>query len=102
MLSKIKQIKKIDSQDRYDLSVKKNHNYFANNILVHNCRANLYFQNNEVKSQSRKGKPFKVIDHITKSLHTFLSANKTLVLDGELFTRKLNFQEIISAIKRDE
>jgi len=35
-LSKIKSIKKIKRDKFYDLEVKKNHNYFANNILNHN------------------------------------------------------------------
>lgn len=35
---KIKKINKIKhSSKRYDISVKKNSNFFANNILVHNC-----------------------------------------------------------------
>ena len=34
----IQSITRIDSEDRYDLSVEKNENFFANGILVHNCR----------------------------------------------------------------
>lgn len=35
---KIKSIKKIDNTSKkYDISVKKNNNFFANGILVHNC-----------------------------------------------------------------
>lgn len=35
---KIKSIKKIEHESkRYDISVKDNNNFFANNILVHNC-----------------------------------------------------------------
>ncbi len=34
---KIKSIKIVKNEDVYDLTVKKNHNFFANNILVHNC-----------------------------------------------------------------
>ena len=33
---KIKSIKKIDILDRYDLTVNTTHNFFANNILIHN------------------------------------------------------------------
>lgn len=33
---KIKSIKRIPKNDRYDLTVPKNHNFFANNILIHN------------------------------------------------------------------
>jgi len=38
---KIKTIKKINDfqSKRYDLTVAGNHNYFANNILIHNCNA---------------------------------------------------------------
>lgn len=37
---KIKSIKKIQNNSkRYDIEVNKNHNFFANNILVHNCSA---------------------------------------------------------------
>lgn len=35
--SRIKNIKVKENEDVYDLSVKDNHNFFANNILVHNC-----------------------------------------------------------------
>lgn len=34
---KIKQINVINNDDVYDINVEKNHNFFANNILVHNC-----------------------------------------------------------------
>ena len=34
---KIKQINVISNDDVYDINVEKNHNFFANNILVHNC-----------------------------------------------------------------
>ncbi len=45
---KIKTIKKIESESkRYDLQIKNNHNFFANNILVHNSMCNLYFHNNK-------------------------------------------------------
>lgn len=40
MLTRIKSIKKIRTPSkRYDLTVAKNHNFFANGILVHNCSA---------------------------------------------------------------
>lgn len=34
---KIKQINIVSNEDVYDITVEKNHNFFANNILVHNC-----------------------------------------------------------------
>lgn len=35
--TKIKKIKPISNEDVYDLTVEDNHNFFANNVLVHNC-----------------------------------------------------------------
>lgn len=34
---KIKSIKEVPNEDVYDITVQSNHNFFANNILVHNC-----------------------------------------------------------------
>jgi ribonucleoside-diphosphate reductase alpha chain len=34
---KIKKITHIENEDVYDINVDKNHNFFANGILVHNC-----------------------------------------------------------------
>lgn len=40
MITTIKSIKKIKTPSkRYDLTIAKNHNFFANGILVHNCSA---------------------------------------------------------------
>ena len=36
---KIKSITKLNNKfDKFDLEIQDNHNFFANNILVHNCR----------------------------------------------------------------
>ena len=35
--NKIKKIQKVESEPIYHLTVEKNHNFFANNICVHNC-----------------------------------------------------------------
>jgi len=35
---KITNIKKIQKQKQYDIGVNKNHNFFANGILIHNCQ----------------------------------------------------------------
>ncbi len=35
--SKIKRVRVIENADVYDISVTKNNNFFANNVLVHNC-----------------------------------------------------------------
>ena len=51
---------------------------------------------------SRKGKEWKVINHITDSLKLFFDENPNIILDGELYSKELTFQEILSAVKRDE
>ena len=33
----IKSIKRSKPEDVYDLKVEKNHNFYANGVLVHNC-----------------------------------------------------------------
>ncbi len=35
--SKIKKIEKVNNEPVYHITVEKNHNFFANNICVHNC-----------------------------------------------------------------
>ena len=35
---KISRIRKIEPETRYDLEIENNHNYFANGVLVHNCK----------------------------------------------------------------
>lgn len=49
------------------------------------------------KLMSRQNKEFKTLPHINKSL-----ASCDLLLDGELYSEELTFQEIVSIVKRDE
>lgn len=51
---------------------------------------------------SRQGKEFKVLAHILSSVSEWLDKYPQLVFDGELYTQLINFQEIISAVKRDD
>jgi hypothetical protein len=39
---KLKTIKKVEGKDIYHLTIKNNHNFFGNNLLLHNCD---YFSN---------------------------------------------------------
>lgn len=52
----------------------------------------------EMKYTSREGKTFTTLDHLTPDLLKIMAVNE--VLDGELFTRELTFQQISSAVKR--
>lgn len=36
-MAKIKSIHFKPNEDVYDITVEKNHNFFANGVLVHNC-----------------------------------------------------------------
>ena len=46
-VSTIKSIKKIENNSkRYDIEVEHNHNFFANDILVHNCQTRWCFTKN--------------------------------------------------------
>lgn len=105
MLSKIKQIKKLDyQQDTYNLEVKDNNNYFANNILVHNCRCLAWREpasaSGKVVLVSRQGKTFNALPHILYDLEKIIPDG--VVLDGELYVHGEEFQELIHLIKRDE
>lgn len=53
-----------------------------------------------VEYTSRGGKSFTTLDHLTPHLLKVMKAGD--VLDGELFTKELTFQEIVSAVKRKQ
>lgn len=52
-IAKIKSIRKIQPDVRYDIEVENTHNYFANGILVHNCTT---MYNDWVHARSMDGK----------------------------------------------
>lgn len=95
---KIKSITKIESCDKYDLEIQDNNNFFANGILVHNCRA-VVKQNGIF---SRNGKPFFSVPHILEKLQPFFNKFPDAILDGELYCDKLNddFNKICSLVKK--
>lgn len=92
--SKIKSLRKIEPFERYDLEVLDNHNFFANNILVHNCRA--LGENNKLKS--RANTPIETMKHIQDELSQI---DSLYVLDGELYAHGLSFQENMKLIKKE-
>lgn len=67
-------------------------------------RCTIALESDNVIARSRKGKTWNTIDHILDSVEKFLVANPSYILDGEIYcdSSKLSFQEICSAIKRDE
>src|SRR5574344_1358042 len=95
---KIKSIEIIPDEDRYDLEVEDNHNFYANSILVHNCRC-------IVKADgmwSRTGKKWISAPHIFAKLKPLFEANPDLIFAGELYfhSHDDNFNEVISLIKK--
>ncbi len=55
-ISKIKKIRKIESKSNlYDIETKKNHNYFANDILVHNSNFSIWTDGTEVRFAKKTG-----------------------------------------------
>lgn len=36
-MGKLVSVRKLENEDVYDIKTKKFHNFFANDILVHNC-----------------------------------------------------------------
>jgi len=54
--------------------------------------------NGEIKLTSRLGQPYILLDHITKYLKRVMKEG--MILDGELFSHALTFQEICSAVKQ--
>lgn len=98
-IAKIKNIQKIPSECRYDLEVEDNHNFFANNILVHNCRCVIDLQTG---ARSRGNKPWLTAIHIVESLKPVFEKYPFLKLDGELYCDKYakDFNAISKLIKR--
>jgi len=59
-----------------------------------------YIKNSQCSLVSRQNKQFKVLQHIENDL--LKQTQGPIILDGELYSDTLSFQQIISAVKRDE
>jgi DNA ligase-1 len=55
--------------------------------------------NDGVEYTSRKGKPFFMLHHLDDTLSELFKEGD--ILDGELYTNELTFQEIVQAVKRE-
>lgn len=102
--SKIKSIKKVKSaSSRYDLEVENTNNFFANNVLVHNCRVLAVVQGQKVELFSRNGKQFHNFGHIIAEIESVLAQHPApydLVLDGEIMSA--NFQDLMKQVHRKD
>lgn len=96
----ISKIEKLDiQQDRYDIQVEDNENFFANGILVHNCRTIAVVKDNIVEYYSRSGKVAYELDGLfdedLRAIHAHLKYD--FILDGERYAS--NFTETMNAKK---
>lgn len=86
------------------MTIAKHHNFFADGVLVHNCRAIAHWNadNKTVNLISREGQPIEQVPHINAAIRkSCLAARKpSMVFDGELYTHELGFGKIASALKR--
>lgn len=78
---RIKNIKKIPKEDRYDLRVDSTHNFFANGILIHNTshRVGNVLVDKELSFFEKLAKFFKV--EVRESYWKYLSGTRRVVLE---------------------
>ena len=91
-------IKEIGPLDKFDIEVEGNNNFFANGILVHNCRCIV----KESGMWSRYGKPILSAPHIFEQLKNHISIHPAGIFDGELYAHKYknDFEKIISLARK--
>jgi DNA ligase-1 len=65
-------------------------------------RCLIYMANGTIITQSRTGGIFTTMDHIKAGLKPFFDVWPTVVLDGELYTNKYPFEELVGLIKRKQ
>lgn len=101
---KISKIKKLStSSKRYDIQVENTNNFFANNVLVHNCRVItiVNMENRTVTQYSRNGKVFENFGHITRAIEENIDLiGRSMVLDGEIVST--SFQDLMRQVHRKE
>jgi DNA ligase-1 len=84
---------------RYDIEVEDNHNYIANNIVVHNCRVLAKkVDEHTIEYTSRKGKVYTTLHHFDTILLSILSIGE--IVDGEVYVHGMTFQQIVRLLKK--
>ena len=98
----VRHSKRNSPQTKYDIEVKDNHNYFANNILVHNCRAIAIKKGENVTLWTRTRKPITSCPHIVEAVQKKFKG-QDVTLDGELYHHdyKEEFEKIVSAVRKE-
>jgi len=88
-------------QFAFDIEVEDNHNYFANNKLVHNCRSLITFDDNgEPVFNSRGAKVYPKHEHLAEQLKQLRLETGFDSFDGELYVHGLPLQKIVSLVKK--
>jgi DNA ligase-1 len=64
------------------------------------CYMNMINNDGKVVAQSRTGAYFETVEHICAELRPILLKNPGLILDGELYTTEMPFEELAGLIKR--
>lgn len=65
-------------------------------------RCLIYMSNGTIITQSRTGGIFTTMDHIKAGLKPFFDVWPMVVLDGELYTNRYPFEELVGLIKRKQ
>lgn len=65
-------------------------------------RCLIYMANGTIITQSRTGGIFTTMNHIKVGLKPFFDVWPTVILDGELYTNKYPFEELVGLIKRKQ
>lgn len=92
MIKKVKKIEKINSDSfLYDIEVEHTNNFFADGILVHNCKAdgmrfNAIVRNGTVEFRTRNGKELDLLGNLSEEF-IILADGKDIVFDGELLVK---------------
>ncbi len=86
--------------EAYDLEIEDNHNYFANKVLVHNCRAIAIHDKNGIQLFSRQGKPIEGLNDIKKELSRLPNGcyDGELLLDKENIPSKDLYRETVQVV----
>ena len=101
IISEIIEIIEIESETRYDFTVEDNENFYANGILVHNCRA---LGVDFVTLQTRNGKRHVSCPHILEEIAEFQKEFPDYILDGELYNHDLkdDFETLMSLVRKSK
>ena len=100
---KIKSITKVKTtSNRYDIQVRNTNNFYANGVLVHNCRLiTVAYPDGRVDHFSRNGKELNNFEHI-KQQFSFAAKklSKPMVFDGEVMSS--SFQDMMKQLYRKD